>query len=266
MKTRWITFHEWGGEVVKGEEPKEGSYIPSPKILPTNIPMEHWKLVDGAIVEMTDEEKVVSDAICAGVPESVKNALVQEPEEKIHPVYTDILGMPEITEQPLEVIDIDEIIEELENKIYLNREVCINQIEQIEERLNKGDDKFKSIKVQLYECKDQICNDASDMQTRLDKDMAVLNDSYNSIIESDTDYILDHEKIHNNMMQHIKEQAQIIEQQKQFIAQNDARLCELERHPKVEKFFIVNNFSTKEYAQILLTSGLLYIVLKLIFH
>lgn len=262
-KQRYIVFHEYGGEIIKGEEPKEGSYIKAPPTLPTYIPMHYWKLQDGIICEMNPEEKQISDAACAEKP-----VPQERPEIQIAP------SMKQIESIEQEVIHVDEIVEEFKNNITNAISPILDEhagqlkylktnhdkdIEHLEYRISKVSEKLKA-EIQQAESRNNNMmhhiKDADESRDGIIKLMGTLEDSHTE----------KYQEIDNKFNEQSNEINDAILNAELIQSEHHDRLEKLEKYPKVEKFYIINNFHIKEYAQIIVTSTVISLIIRALFH
>lgn len=260
MKQRYVTFHEWGAEIIKGDEPKEGAYIPVPTVLPYVIPMEYWKLEDGFIREMNDEEKVISDKACAELPpprtrpDQVPQSEVIDVDELIGRIQSDYM-------QQLAILG-----EEKDAQIANLKANLDSQIEQSDARNNnimhhiQGiDDGEKSI-LDLMGAQDQENIKKFSDLNYLVNSLEQNNDKLHQLLEADI------KQFHKNL-DDVEGFSNARDQKNEQKANElDHRIEILEKNPKIEKFYIINNFHLKEYLQIAATSAviacLLHFLLK----
>lgn len=259
MKNRWIIFGDDGGEVIKGAEPvQEPIRMEAPVVLPLHIPMHYWKLVDGQIVEMNDEEKKKSD-------ELVNNSytlhnitkLIKKPEvhceEPIKESNEEVKKQLEYLEQ---LIDKNkaQVYKDLQHRLVSLRNILSDEIK----NLDAGSEAFVRAKIELvvkeFESRDEKIQYLSKQtNTELPK---LIQDGLEQIKNSSPSY-----KDLDNRQELMKDLVDKSLNQIEACKKQIKELQEDDKKPKIEKFYIINNFGKKEFLQIAGVSSIVYLVL-----
>lgn len=242
MKQRWVIFGDWGGEVVKGFEPQDEVYIKAPEKLPYEIPMHYWKLNNGKIEEMNEEEKKKSDELCKSV-----NSIYVPPQNipKIDASQMNIVTS-NVKPEPLIINNFNEdnyyMKDEIDNRIepLASHDFVIGKVHQIVDELNKRDEQLKNLALVVQQQVPRLIQDGLEQ------------------VKNSSPSYKDLEKVSNVILDKMEPSKKEIESLKKEVKD----LKEVDRTPKIEKFYIINDFAKKEYIQIALVSGGVYLLMQ----
>lgn len=235
MKNRWITFHTWGAEIIKGEQPKNIPFIKMPENPPYNIPMHYWKLEKGEIIEMSKEEKKLSELACKNEASINKE---NNNEEKFNIIHKRFNVLDEAFKNNTEEIDI----------IYDNQTIIAHKFQTLENRITKYTEDLLALKKHLLSLEEDIDN--LEISTTLESEQL-------------TKELKDHQAfVHNSILEFDNLNQQATDELEDRIKKDLLLIHEKYSIPKTENFKY--RFKIKEYMQIIGLSGILYCILHML--
>lgn len=258
MKQRWIVFTDKGGTILKGQKP-EGLVIEVPEVLPHHIPMEYWKLVDGKIVEMSDEEKALSDQSVNPVSQLNVSKMVHfsKPSGSFKEEHASLIqaNSHDISATNENLLGIETEIEALQNDVdvvYDNQNTLALKCGSLESRIDKFTQEAISLK-----------SDILSVQESLQKNKVAAFSRYKDLEEKlkghekfTSDSLLDVHTLHE---MDVKDLEESLKQEVTFIHETFSV-------PKIEHFHhtYIHKFGIKQYLQIASASALVFLALHLL--
>jgi hypothetical protein len=285
---RYVLFTDRGARIVKGDAPQSGSYIQAPAFLPLNIPMHYWKLQDGAITQMSPEEKLVVDqaiSVPVDTNQSVSNN-VQLLRADIDTIKTQISDISSMISQPdpnqQQIIDLTDKLSALSLAPEI-KQIEVHKIdplalaslekdfEDLKEEFEKAD---KSTMELVEEMNDQLRKAEETASRKLVEFKQQLEDHAKSIEQNAVNFEKSHLEQGLSLKSHIGDKISELEKEtedKISSAKNYVSSLvkeELSKLPesKIEQIYIVNKFKIKEYAQIAIISGAVFVILRMLLH
>lgn len=88
-KQKTVVFYPHTARIYIGEYEHLGPepVVYDPSSTPQGVPLEYWKLVDGKIIEMSEDEKILRDALLQRLPH---NTIIPAPIQEIKPHVCDV--------------------------------------------------------------------------------------------------------------------------------------------------------------------------------